>query len=585
MNFDRKMKVFIFLAIGITTMIILAASSISYMTLATGTTQSLISGQVHAIAGSLGNALQSYKNTSIALMLDDSVQQYLKNGFADSTLYYQGKIKARQSMVGAMNIHSNMNFVVVIKEDLTDFIYAGNMTLTSTQFLDRYDEDVAGSRLAGRGTMRINFQSAYYNGDPYAVSVYQPIYDTSHIGAEIGLLCFSVKEPMLEQILDMQNATLQFRLSLVDGSGCTVSSSDPESIGQTEPFTTGLTGRSGTLTRDGQVYIYEKLGYWDYYVVGAVSTSELYRDGLQTVVVLVAAIILMVIVSLVIGTRIVKHSYHAMEEIVTSMEAVSDGHMDVVMNENTPGDDFTKIARGFNHMTARLGELMEQVKEEQHQIEQIKLNALQSQIQPHFLYNTLECIHWQAAMDGNKEISRIVKALATYYRLCLSKGRDVIDLSQEIRHIESYVTIQNVRYGNIIAYEMSVPPEFDSVQIPKMTLQPLIENSIYHGIRIKDGKSGRVTVTARRENGDIIVTVADDGAGLTQERIDEINDYISVYDENFGYGVRNVHKRIELTFGREYGLYYRASESGGLTVDIRLPGTKPYDPEGSEADV
>jgi two-component system sensor histidine kinase YesM len=177
-------------------------------------------------------------------------------------------------------------------------------------------------------------------------------------------------------------------------------------------------------------------------------------------------------------------------------------------------------------------------------------------------------------LDGNKNVSRMVKALANFYRLCLSKGKDIISLSQELANVENYLIIQNMRYSDIAECEISIDDAFKNVLIPKLTLQPLIENSIYHGIRVKDGYKGKILVSAKGEGDKIIISIADNGAGMDQEQIDEINNSISIFDEKTGYGLRNVHKRIEILFGSGYGLYYRKNEYGGVTVDVLLPKGK-----------
>lgn len=141
------------------------------------------------------------------------------------------------------------------------------------------------------------------------------------------------------------------------------------------------------------------------------------------------------------------------------------------------GEDFAKLAIGFNSMMDEIEVLMEQVKLEQHQLEQIRFNALQSQIQPHFLYNTLECIHWQAIAEGNKEISTMVKALAKYYRICLSKGHDVITLREEVEHIRNYMIIQNMRYDNIIGSEIVVESQ---VEKPDTEADPAATGREFH---------------------------------------------------------------------------------------------------------
>ena len=153
----------------------------------------------------------------------------------------------------------------------------------------------------------------------------------------------------------------------------------------------------------------------------------------------------------------------------------------------------------------------------------------------------------------------MVKALAKYYRICLSKGHDVITIREEVEHIRNYMIIQNMRYDNIIGSEIVVESQVEESLIPKLTLQPLVENSIYHGMKVKEGKTGTLYLTA------------DTGTGMSQEQIDEMNEQLSRYEDSFGYGVRNVNKRIELLFGEGYGLNYQKNDSGGVTVVIHLP--------------
>lgn len=202
------------------------------------------------------------------------------------------------------------------------------------------------------------------------------------------------------------------------------------------------------------------------------------------VVVILVLIIVLIIVSIIIRA-LVRKMYQPLNKVVSKMDHVATGSLRTRINVDNMGEDFTKLAIGFNSMMDEIEVLMEQVKLEQHQLEQIRFNALQSQIQPHFLYNTLECIHWQAIAEGNKEISTMVKALAKYYRICLSKGHDVITIREEVEHIRNYMIIQNMRYDNIIGSEIVVESQVEESLIPKLTLQPLVENSIYHGMKVK----------------------------------------------------------------------------------------------------
>lgn len=169
-----------------------------------------------------------------------------------------------------------------------------------------------------------------------------------------------------------------------------------------------------------------------------------------------AILLVLVVLSLMVVKKIIRKVYRPLDQTVQKMDQVASGSLGTRLNVESMGEDFQKLATGFNAMMEEILVLMEQVKLEQHQIEQIRFNSLQSQIQPHFLYNTLECIHWQAMADGNKEISTLVMALAKYYRICLSKGHDVIPLEMEAEHVQNYLIIQNMRYDNIIGSEIQI---------------------------------------------------------------------------------------------------------------------------------
>ncbi len=224
-------------------------------------------------------------------------------------------------------------------------------------------------------------------------------------------------------------------------------------------------------------------------------------------------------------------------------------------------------------MMQRLDEAMNTIKREQMLIEKLRFSALQSQIQPHFLYNTLESIHWQVLALRNKELSTMVKALAAYYRIVLSKGADMIPLEQELLHVKNYITIQNLRYDNIIDFEVQVGEQYLAYNLPKITLQPLVENAIYHGIRIEEKRRGKVKISACGKDGLLLLFVENDGKSMPMGEIDKINQSLQDTDISVGYGIHNVNKRLQLEFGSSFGLHYEPGcpNSGGVKVTITLP--------------
>lgn len=568
-KFDKKMQLLVTVSIIATTLIVLVVSTISSVTSMKQQSIELLQAQNSTTAENFKSSLDNYKTLAIATVMDTSIQQYLK---AANYSKESGGLKssAYNILSSISNMHSDMNFIAVVGKSPDDYIYKGQIAISAAQFTQVYSHDSQQCKTVQDSSIKMCFNNAYYNGSRYTLNIYFPIYDTNRVLGELGLLCMNFTDPSLQQILEYDSSK-RLESMVVDTDGMLISSRNKEKIGTNVDFIPKMKEKSGTFSMDGRLYIYQKVSNWRFYVVSSVPMMELYKSSIRTIFFMAFILLFLLTVSLLVVKRIISKVYRPLDKVVRKMDDVASGSLKTRINVEHMGEDFTKLAVGFNSMMEEILVLMEQVKMEQHQIEQIRFNALQSQIQPHFLYNTLECIHWQAMVDGNEEISTLVKALAKYYRICLSGGHDVIPLKMELEHVRNYLIIQNMRYDDIIGSEFDVEEAAFDVMIPKLTLQPLVENSIYHGIKVKEGKTGSLFLKVRKRSSDVLITLADTGTGMSQQQIDEMNQHLSEYDDSFGYGVRNVNKRIELLYGEEYGLYYLRNESGGVTVEIRLP--------------
>jgi two-component system sensor histidine kinase YesM len=239
-------------------------------------------------------------------------------------------------------------------------------------------------------------------------------------------------------------------------------------------------------------------------------------------------------------------------------------------------DEITELGISFNLMIGRIRELVNAKLREQENLKKAELKALQAQINPHFLYNTLDTIVWMAESNKTDQVIDIVRALSSFFRIALSKGRDWISLRQEIEHVSSYLAIQKMRYRDILDYRIEVEEELLDSTILKLTLQPLVENALYHGIKTKRN-GGTIVVQAKRGGeGKVLLDVQDDGVGFTpyklaqlQESLADDLDEISMGEG--GFGLRNVHKRIQLYYGKEYGLSIQSQYRGGTHVSVTIP--------------
>lgn len=570
-RFDKKMQLLVTVSIVSTTLIVLVISTVSSVTSMRQQSVELLQAQNNTMAENFKSSLDNYKALAVATVLDTSIQQYLKET-DDVDERSRRNTNAYNMLASISNMHSDMNFIAVVGSKGEKYIYKGQKALVATRFSQVYSLDAQMCKTVQNSSIKMCFNNAYFDGNQYTLNIYFPVYDTNRVLGELGLLCMNFSDSTLEQVLNAEDSS-SLESAVLDTDGMLVSTRNREEIGKKVEYITQLKDRSGTFNQDGKLYLYQKVANWDFYMLSSVPTMELYKSSIRTIVLMAFIMLFLLTVSFIVVKRIISKVYRPLDKVVRKMDDVASGSLKTRINVEHMGEDFTKLALGFNSMMEEIQVLMEQVKMEQHQIEQIRFNALQSQIQPHFLYNTLECIHWQAMADGNEEISTLVKALAKYYRICLSGGHDVIPLKMELEHVRNYMIIQNMRYDNIIGCEFEVDGFAEETMIPKLTLQPLVENSIYHGIKVKEGKTGKVFVKVSGEGDVVHITLADTGTGMTEEQIGEMNQHLSEYDDSFGYGVRNVNKRIELLYGKEYGLHYKKNESGGVTVEILLPYT------------
>jgi two-component system sensor histidine kinase YesM len=230
----------------------------------------------------------------------------------------------------------------------------------------------------------------------------------------------------------------------------------------------------------------------------------------------------------------------------------------------------------FNIMIGRIRELLNAKVKEQEILKKAELKALQAQINPHFLYNTLDTIVWMAEANSTDKVIEIVRALSSFFRISLSKGKDWISIREEIEHVRSYLAIQRIRYRDILKYKIEVDDDLMDGTILKLTLQPLVENALYHGIKNKRN-GGTIVVRAQRVGNDLVrLEVQDDGVGFTPHKLAQIrssleDDQGEITLKEGGFGLENVNKRIKLYYGKQYGLYVQSEYLEGTQIVARIP--------------
>lgn len=320
---------------------------------------------------------------------------------------------------------------------------------------------------------------------------------------------------------------------------------------------------------DSKLYTMSKSKRTGWTVVGAVYTSELLKNNEQAQMwyLLVASILLLAVIG--ISSIISREITKPIRSLRDSMRKVQNGQFDThveVITENEIGS----LGRSFNLMTSEIQALMEQNVYGQKQKRKSELKALQAQINPHFLYNTLDSIIWMSEAGENDEVVEMTSALARLLRQSISNDKEEVELEKEIEYVKNYLTIQKMRYKDKLEFFIYVDPRVAHVPIIKLVLQPLVENAIYHGIKYKETK-GNLKIYARPVDGRVEIVVADDGIGMDEDVMEHIFDEHRKEQKRNGVGVPNVQKRLKLQYGSEYGIRYESVKGAGTKAVITIP--------------
>lgn len=286
--------------------------------------------------------------------------------------------------------------------------------------------------------------------------------------------------------------------------------------------------------------------------------------------ILATSIFSVLIVSMIVlsSVRFSRRIIGPIDQLCEKAKCLGNGEFHVEPIE-TRTIEIKTLDEGFNDMAERIQSLLVHIKNEQMTLRRTELELLQAQMNPHFLYNTFDSIIWLAESQRNREVIQMVTSLSSLFRNSLSKGKDIITIETEQKQIRSYLEIQKIRYNDIMDYEIDLPSSLFPYAIPKLTLQPLVENAIYHGIKHKRSK-GKITIRAWEENGDIIICVEDNGIGMSQQELVALQSRL-LENRAKGFGLSNVQQRLRLYCGEPYGLIFESEKNVGTRVMAKIP--------------
>jgi len=310
------------------------------------------------------------------------------------------------------------------------------------------------------------------------------------------------------------------------------------------------------------------MNYLNWTIVGVSYEDETSRVTREVIKYIALILMISVFAIIILSIFIARQISRPVQELESSMRQVTAGNLETRISIYSSESEVRALAKSFNHMVSRIQKLIKENEREQELKRKSDLDALQAQINPHFLYNTLDSIVWMAECNQNDEVIQMVDALAMLFRVSTSGGKNIITLEDELIHAKNYMLIQMHRYTDRFNFEIDIDDKLKNLLVPKIILQPLIENSIYHGIRyIVD--PGLIRITAEIKENKLYIYIFDNGNGMTEEELENIWDKMPA--KNRGVGIKNVRDRIQLMMGKEYGLIYESKKEEGTVAIITLP--------------
>lgn len=398
----------------------------------------------------------------------------------------------------------------------------------------------------------------------------------------IGFIIIDLDSRTMSQLSHTNDISKGGYFFIVDQAGKpifipnTASLLEPESI---RPLLNGTEDHM-TLTLEGKsLFVFASpLATAGWGLIGVIPLQSVAAEAGSIRQLIVVSVVLSIAFAITLHYFITRRLTRPIRRLKKNMQLAASGHLEAKVTPEG-SDEIADLGTSFNTMLVQIRYLLNQRIKEQQAMKKAELRALQAQINPHFLYNTLESIIWMAEAGKKEHVITLVQSLSRLFRISLSQGKDWIPVAKEVEHLQSYLTIQQMRYRDILNYEINVSPEILEYSILKMTLQPLVENALYHGIKNKRGQ-GSIRIEGRLDsNSHLIFTVEDNGVGMSEERLEQLVKQLDVSEPpeqtgnevSGGFGLYNVHQRIHLYYGEVYGVRVESIHQEGTRVTVRVP--------------
>lgn len=556
------------------------------------------------LIGKVNESLEFYlsnmQNMTYLISFNSEIKRFVDVGntmeFSPDELVTE-EYNIRKFLQGFTTLYSEIAAIMIVNsngEYISNELYARNtQRLTGESW---YKEAVSARgifQIIGKPQHRNITSHAKYKEDEVVTVVRAMINPDTH---EVeGVVLIDLKLRVIAEAVKNVSLGKYGYLLVMDQQGGRIYSPENAMISDIpEGWITDPNGGTFSQLVEGESYqfIYRKSPFTNWTTIGVFSSSESVAEVQEIRFYVIMSVYFLVMLGTAPAIYLAYSMSRPINQLMSLMQMAENGNLSVRYEEKRR-DEVGHLGRSFNTMLTQLNRLLKLTERQGRQKVEAELRSLQAHIRPHFLYNTLDTIHWMARKKGAEDVAEVVQSLSKLFRLGLSKGHDIIPLTDEIEHIQSYLLIQKTRYKDKLNFSLQVSQEVQSVYVLKLVLQPILENAIYHGIKERRGP-GHIEITAEEHEGMLVLRVRDDGVGMSEHKLsllrvkmDQVTQVGSEQDyesnesllsvspkegqDQIGYGLYNVQARIQLTFGSQYGMSIESELGMGTTVTIVHP--------------
>lgn len=533
----------------------------------------------HTIIQQMNQNIDSYidymENIAYLISSNEDVQDYL----FDEKIDNEGRYRILNQLQTILDSRSDIRNVGIISKNGRMLINDGSKSVNQDLDLNTQEWYATALEKPNGPILTSSHVQHIISGErPWVITLSRGIRDRSGSGEKEGVFFIDLNYSAISELCDQSTVGTKGYAFILDAKGNIVYHQQQQQLYnelQTENISLIMdTDEDTVLTgtgNDGKLYSISRSEKTGWTVVDCTNVKELLSKSRQAQSVYVLTAIILVIVALLFSRFMARSITLPIQKLRDSMKKVQEGDFsvsDVVVDSK---NEIGSLTKSFDVMTHRIHELMEQNVHEQEEKRKSELKALQSQINPHFLYNTLDSIIWMAEGKKNEEVVLMTASLARLLRQSISNEDEVVPIANEVEYARGYLTIQKMRYKDKLEFQIEVDSSILYIPLIKLVLQPIIENAIYHGLKYKESK-GLLIVKGFMKDGNAVLQVIDDGVGMDEETLAHIYDKHKVNYHSNGVGVYNVQKRLKLYYGEDYGITYTSELGKGTTATITIPG-------------